>query len=140
MRMRLDWKGAMVFEAAPPSGVRFTMDGYHDEPGQAAGPTPMEALMAATAACTGMDVVSILEKQRQKVTSYRLEAEGERPAEGVYPRGFLTVTVRHFLKGEGLDPDKVARAVQLSDEKYCAVADSLRREVAVHSEWIIEEG
>lgn len=114
------------------------MDGYHDEPGQAAGPTPMEALLAATAACTGMDVVSILEKQRQTVTSYRLEAEGERPEAGVYPRGFLKVTVRHYLQGPDLDPDKVAKAVKLSDEKYCAVADSLRKEVDVHSEWIIE--
>jgi uncharacterized OsmC-like protein len=94
MRVDVAWKGELAFEATPPTGFRFTMDGHPESGGQGLGPTPMEALLAAAAACSAMDVVSILEKKRQNVTAYRIEIEGERPPEGEWPRPFTRLTVR----------------------------------------------
>jgi len=98
----------------------------------------MEALLCSLAACTAMDVVLILEKKRQKVTRYRLEIVGERPPKGTYPRPFVTIKVKHLLTGENLDPMAVARAIELSDKKYCSVSMTLRAGVAMTSEWSID--
>lgn len=114
------------------------MDGHPESGGQGLGPTPMEALLAAAAACSAMDVVSILEKKRQTVASYRIEIEGERGPEGEWPRPFTRLSVRHVLSGEGLDPVAVARAVELSDTKYCSVLATLRAAPEVTSSWAIE--
>src|SRR5688572_4901251 len=61
--VRVNWQGDMVFEASLPSGIVFAMDSDTEHGGAGMGPTPVEALLAATAACSGMDVVSILEKK-----------------------------------------------------------------------------
>ncbi len=127
------WKGSRVFDAAPPSGNHFVMDAYPESGGQNLGPTPMEAFVAAGAACSAMDVLQILEKKRQKVTSYRVEVEGDRSEEGVYPRPYTNLVFRHFVEGENLDEGAVEQAVRLSDEKYCSVIATLRAAPTVTS-------
>lgn len=122
----VEWRGARVFEASPPSGNHFVMDAYPESGGQNLGPTPMEAFVAAGAACSAIDVIQILEKKRQKVTSYRVEVETERSAEGVYPRPYTNLVFRHLVEGENLDERAVELAVRLSDEKYCSVIATLR--------------
>jgi len=109
------------------------MDAYPESGGQDLGPTPLEAFLASAAACTAMDVISILEKKRQKVASYRVEIDGERSEPDVYPRPYLCLTLRHIVEGENLDPDAVARAVALSDEKYCTVVATLRANPEIKS-------
>lgn len=134
------WKGGMAFEATPPSGSKFTMDAYSDDGSPTLGPTPVEAFLSAIAACTAMDVVSILKKQRQEITAYRLEVEGDREPHGSpYPRPFLALRVRHYLTGVNLDPVLVKKAVDLSDEKYCTVAATLRSGPPINTEWFIED-
>ena len=124
--MIVEWKGKRVFEANPPTGNKFVMDAYPESGGQDKGPTPMEAFIASGAACSAMDVLQILEKKRQKVTSYRVEVEGEQSAEGGYPHPYTSLTFRHILEGENLDEHAVEQAVRLSDEKYCTVIATLR--------------
>lgn len=128
----------MVFESTPPSGNRLVMDISVEEGGTNTGPTPVEALLSAIAGCSAVDVVMILQKKKQILTSYRVEIDGERGPIGVYPRPFVSVTMRHIVSGENLDPAAVARAVQLSDEKYCTVLATVRSAPAVTSEWAIE--
>lgn len=135
----VDWKGGMVFEANPPSGNPIRMDAWEEDGGQQSGPTPVETLLSAIAGCSAMDVISILQKKRQVVTSYRIEVDGERGPRGVYPRPFLSITLRHIVKGENLDPAAVARAVELSDTKYCTVITTLRAAPEVKSEFVVEE-
>lgn len=137
--LTVNWQGGMAFEALPPSGNKFTMDAISEVGGENKGPTPVEALVASVAACSAMDVVSILQKKKQKVEAYRIEVEWKRGEEGVYPRPILTMVVRHIVKGENLDPIAVARAVELSDTKYCTVIATLRAGPAVTSEYVIEE-
>lgn len=136
--MKVDWQGGMKFEAIPPSGSRFVLDALPDVGGSGAGPSPVETLLAAVGACAAMDVISILQKKRQNVTAYRVEIEGERVPPGTWPRPFLSIVVRHVVSGPDIDPAAVARAVQLSDEKYCSVISTLRQAPTVTSEWVVE--
>lgn len=133
----VNWKGQQIFEADTPTGSKVVMDAYPDVPGTAMGATPVETFLSAIAACTAMDVISILEKKRQIVTSYRVEIDGERPPQGEFPRPFLSIKVRHILTGENLDPKAVDRAIQLSDEKYCSISATLRQSPEIVTEWEI---
>lgn len=134
----IEWKGKMLFEATPPSGNSFLMDGYLGDDLPEKGPTPLEVFASAVGACTAMDVISILQKKRQVVHSYRVEVEGVRGPEGVYPRPYVEMTVRHIVSGENIDPAALERAIQLSDEKYCSVAATLREKPVLKSEFRIE--
>ncbi len=80
--------------------------------------------MLALGSCTGVDVISILKKKRQRVTDYRIEVTGERRAD--HPRAYTKLFVKHIVRGHGVSPQAVAQAVELSDTKYCSVAATLR--------------
>ena len=134
----VNWTGGLAFEANPPSGLKFTMDAHTDEYEPKLGPTPVEALLSAVAACSAMDVMLILQKKKQKVHSYRVEVEGDRVPVGTWPRPFLALTVKHIVRGENIDEAALARAVQLSDEKYCTVIATLRVSPKVTSVFEIE--
>lgn len=120
----VEWGGDDFFIGISPSGHAVTMDSKGE---RSSAPSPMELLMIALGGCTGVDVVSILEKKRLKVASYRVEVRGERREE--HPRAFHRMEVRHLLRGQGLTEEAVGQAVRLSAEKYCSVAASLRAEI-----------
>lgn len=128
----------MVFEAQTPTGTSMVMDAYPEEGQTSKGPTPVQALLSSIAACSAMDVVMILQKKRQKVENYRVEIDGERVPKGEWPRPFLSITVKHIVKGQNIDPEAVKRAVELTDEKYCSVIATLRQSPKVESVWEIE--
>lgn len=135
--INVEWKGGMAFSATAECGIEFTMDAHPESGGNGLGPTPVEALLGSIAACSAMDVISILRKKQQNVTSYRIEVDGERTAEGAYPRPFKSITIRHIVKGENIDPAAVARSVELSDSKYCTVMSTLRTMPELNSTWEI---
>lgn len=128
----------MVFRADADTGTSFTMDAYPEEGKKTEGPTPIQALLGSLAACSAMDIVNILEKKRQKIESYRVEVDGERVPTGTWPRPFLSITVKHIVKGE-VDPDALTRAIELTDEKYCSVLATLRQGPKIESVWEIEK-
>lgn len=127
----------MAFAAEVPSGNGFTMDAHPGAGGENHGPTPVEALLSAVAACSAMDVISILMKKQQKVSGYQIQIEGERVGEGTWPRPFVSITLKHIVTGEDIDPAAVQRAVELSDEKYCSVIATLRQAPTIKSIWEI---
>jgi len=86
--------------------------------------TPMELLLIALGSCTGIDVISILKKKRQKVTDYRIEVSGERRDD--FPRSYTRFDVKHIMADHALSEQAVARAIELSEQKYCSVAATLR--------------
>ena len=86
--------------------------------------TPMELLLLALGSCTGVDVISILRKKRQQISDYRIEVSGERREE--HPRAFTRLFVKHIVRGHELSKDAVESAIELSDQKYCSVAATLR--------------
>lgn len=99
--------------------------------------TPLELLLLALGGCTGVDVISILKKKRQHVTDYRIEVGGERRDE--YPRGYTRLLVKHIVTGRAVSEQAVARAIELSETKYCSVAATLRGGVEIVTSYEIIE-
>lgn len=114
---------AVHFEATNEQGNTIQFDGSPDIGGEGKGMTPMQVLLTSVGACSVMDVVSILEKQREPVEDVQIKIHGDRPTEGT-PKPFKAIQIHFILKGK-LNENKVARAVQLAVEKYCSVAESL---------------
>jgi len=99
--------------------------------------TPMELLLIALGSCTGVDVISILKKQRQDVTDYRIEVKGERRDE--FPRSYTRLEVKHVVRGHNVSEQALARAIELSDQKYCSVAATLRGAAEIVTTYEIEQ-
>jgi putative redox protein len=118
----LDLSG-MSFEAHTSSGHTLTLDASAEHGGTGRGPSPMEVVLVALAGCTGMDVISLLRKMRQSVTSYEVRVSGTAADE--HPRIYTSVDVEHIVTGVELDPSKVERAVELSATRYCPVSATL---------------
>jgi len=117
--------GDYGFEARDAMGHTVSMDTSPETGGDNFGVRPMQSLLLALGGCSGIDVISILKKQRLKVESFKAIVEGERE-KGVEPSLWKIVNVQFLLEGD-IDADKAKRACQLSMEKYCSVAETLRR-------------
>jgi putative redox protein len=113
----------MLFVAESGSGLHVTLDADEHGGGQNAGFRPMELLLAGLAGCTGMDVISILRKKRQLVTAYEVHVTGRRAEEN--PMVFVEISVEHVVTGHHLQAEAVARAIQLSEERYCGAGAML---------------
>jgi len=109
------------FVGITPSGHAQTIE--TDSPRHSAA-TPMELLLLALGGCTGVDVISILRKKRQQISDYRIEVSGERREE--HPRAYTRLFVKHIVRGRSVSREAVERAIELSDQKYCSVAATLR--------------
>ncbi|WP_054950200.1 OsmC family protein [Numidum massiliense] len=131
MKTNLKWHGKMNFEAITESGHHLTLDASEEVGGENRGPRPTEALLAATGACSGIDIVDILRRMRLNVESFEMEVSGERAEE--YPKRFTHVNIHYKLTGD-LPEAKVRRAVDLSRDKYCTVSQSLNAEVTTSFE------
>lgn len=104
-------------------GVEVHMDGDKNIGGKNKGVRPMEMLLYGLAGCSGIDIVSILSKQRQNLEHIEIEIEAEREKEK-YPSLFTKINVKFFLKGN-LNIIKVQKALKLVFDKYCSVAKTL---------------
>ncbi len=117
----IQYAGDDFFIGTTPSGHAQAIDVKGD---RKSAPTPMEMLLVSVAACTGADVISILEKKRQDVSDYKIEISGDRRDE--HPRAFTKFHVHHIVYGRDVSEQAVASAVELSDTKYCSVAATVR--------------
>ena len=115
--------------AANEAGLTIDMDTGMELGGDGYGPRPMQLVLMALGGCTSIDVLSILQKQRQAVEAYRIEVDGQR-AEGQIPKVFTAIHLLYDLTGD-LDPAKVQRAIDLSLEKYCSVTRMLESTVSI---------
>jgi putative redox protein len=130
----VEYAGNDYFLAIPPRGhaIPLDMDGTRSDAS-----SPMELLLVSLGGCTGADVVSILRKKREQVTSYRVEVRGERREE--YPKSFRRMEVRHIVTGRGISKEAVEQAIELSSTKYCGVSASLRPTVEIVTSYEIHE-
>src|SRR3954469_1077859 len=120
----LTWQDGLRFVGREPGGPSITLDGDNQK-----GPGPMLTLLLAAAACTGSDVVAILQKMRISLQEFRIEVSGTRREED--PRRYVAIHLNYWLQGEEVDPAKARRAIDLSLEKYCSVFHSLAPDIAV---------
>jgi putative redox protein len=116
-------EAGMRFDAESGSGHPVTLDAAEHSGGQNAGFIPLELLLIGLAGCTGMDVISILRKKRLQITDYEVRVEGIRAEE--HPMVFVEITVEHVITGHNIPPGAVARAVQLSEDRYCGAGAML---------------
>ncbi|HXI91032.1 MAG TPA: OsmC family protein [Blastocatellia bacterium] len=132
--IRLRHAGGEAFVAESQSGHAMVTSFGHEK---LTAPSPMELLLVALGGCTGSDVVSILEKKRQRVTGYDIEVRAERRAE--HPRIYTRIEVVHNVRGHAIDPKAVQHAVDLSETKYCSVSAMLGASAQISMRYAITD-
>ncbi|WP_343632377.1 OsmC family protein [Fluviicola sp.] len=120
-----------VLEASNESGASLKMDATEKIGGQNKGMRPMEVLASSLAGCMSIDVLLILQKQRQEVSFYEVNIDANR--KDAVPAAFETIHLV-FAFNKEVDLEKAAAAVKLSHEKYCSVSASLRPEISIQTE------
>ncbi len=141
MECTVRWMGndaGMSFVAETGSGHAVVMDGAPEAGGRNLGPRPMEMVLAGTGGCSAFDVVLILKKGRQAVTSCDVSLKAERAETD--PKVFTHIHLHYRVKGKQLKPDAVARAIELSKDKYCSASIMIAKTAKItHNFEIIEE-
>ena len=139
MKARIKWVEKATFLGESGSGHSVVMDGPPESGGRDIGIRPMEMLLIGMGGCTAFDVVMILQRARQAVTDCVVEVSAERSDE--VPRVFTSIHVHFVVSGNDLSDKQVARAVQLSAEKYCSASIMLGKAAAItHDYEVIHSG
>ncbi|HEU5012706.1 MAG TPA: OsmC family protein [Roseiflexaceae bacterium] len=118
----------MAFTATADSGHEVQLDAAPPT-GRNSGFRPMELVLVSLASCSGMDVLSILQKMRQPVRSLKVRARGRRQDE--QPKAFTAIDLVFQVTGDDVDPNAVAKAIALTEEHYCPVWAMLKPSVAI---------
>ena len=129
MKCRVKWLDHMSFVGESGSGHSVVMDGAPEAGGRDLGIRPLEMLLLGLGGCTAFDVVSILQKSRQKMVDCEVEIEAER-ADSI-PKVFTKIHMHFIVRGRDIDHDKVARAVNLSADKYCSASRMLEKTATI---------
>ncbi len=133
MIVRATWKGGKTFVAEGDGLSPVEMEWGEGKKRF----SPMDLLLSALAGCTGIDIVDILQKMRERVSRVEVTAEGERREE--HPRIWRKIVVKYDVYGRGLSAEKVEKAVHLSAEKYCSVSAMLRDDVKITHTFTVHE-
>ncbi len=137
MQARIKWNEQVSFIAESGSGHAIVIDGSPEHGGRNLGIRPMEAVLMGLGSCSAFDVVQILKKSRQNISDCIVELDAQR-ADGI-PAVFTKINMTFVLQGRGLKPKSVARAVELSVDKFCSAAAMLRPGVEIQHHWRIDE-
>ncbi|MFC1554829.1 OsmC family protein [candidate division KSB1 bacterium] len=129
MKIEADWQSGMHFKCLSPSNHVTDYDSGPKDT-KTKGPTPMEVMLEAAACCSGMDIISILQKKRKEPEEFKIVVEGER-AEN-HPKRFTSINITYILKKDGLTEKDAEQAVKLSVEKYCSVTASLAPDMDIN--------
>lgn len=134
MEAKAVWVAGRQFVGQSGSGHAVVMDGERNT-----GPSPIELLLVGMAGCTGIDVVSILEKRHQAVTGVEVAVQAERAPEP--PRVFTRIEVEYRVHGKNLSEKVVQQAIELSESKYCSAGIMLGKTAEIVTRYtIVDEG
>ena len=125
------WLNNMAFEAEA-NGHKIVLDAEPEVGGESRGSHPKPLMLAALGGCTAMDVISILQKMRVKVEKFNVHVEGELTEE--HPKQFYKMHVVYEFTGKNLPIDKLKKAVELSEERYCGVTAVYKKVMELTSE------
>jgi putative redox protein len=137
MIANVKWVQGMTFEGKADSGFQLRMGTSPEFGGADDGLRPMELLLIGLAGCTGMDVISIMQKKQQKVAGFEIKVSGQRSQE--HPKVFTEIQIEYVFKGEDLDPAAIERSIELSETKYCSVMAMLRKASSIMTSYKIEK-
>jgi putative redox protein len=134
MQSTVTWNSGLAFTAQQ-GGHRIALDAPLASGGQDSGASPKALLLSGLGGCSGIDVVSILEKMRVPLEGFQVEASAELTEE--HPRVFKSIHLRYAFQGADLDPQKLEKAVTLSLERYCGVSAMLAKAAPITWEIVI---
>jgi len=135
MDAKVVWSGRMSFTGSAETGFEVPLGSDPSVGGDDDGFRPMELLAIGLAGCTAMDVISILRKKRQDVTAFEVRVHAERAAE--HPKVFTRAHIHYTITGKDVDQAAVARAVELSETKYCPAQAMFREVMPIELTWEI---
>lgn len=118
-------EGKQHMEAANEEGGAIRMDGSTSIGGLEGGFSPMQLMLAGIGGCSAIDILGILEKQKQELENLQIEVNGDKQSTGTYSE-FKSIHIKFIFTGD-LDPKKVERAIDLSINKYCSVSKALEK-------------
>ncbi len=121
--VRTEWSGGMSFDSHVGNHV-LRLDTVPPD-GSDSGPSPKRILLSSLAACTGMDVVSLLEKMRASVDDFEMEIEADLTEE--HPKVFSEIRIIYRFFGKNFKKAKIEKAIAMSQETYCGVSEMLRK-------------
>lgn len=133
-RTHIEWRAGMMFHATTTTGHQIILDALPPG-GEDRGPKPIELLLTALAGCTGMDVISILEKKREPVIEFSVDVEGTRAA--THPMIYTDIEIVYRVRGD-VSPAALERAIELSKTKYCGVHAMLEHSAHITTRYEIE--
>lgn len=113
------------------NGHEIILDASPDFGGQDLGPSPKGLLLVSLVGCTGIDMLSLLDKMRVKYDDIKISAKGELTEE--HPKYYHTIELTYHLWGNEIDKEKVAKAVKMSKEKYCGVSAMLEKAATINA-------
>ena len=123
MQQRVHWLASVAFEAKSDSGHTIIMDGSPEYGGENRGPRPMELILMGLGGCASFDIVTILKKSRQDVTNVVCQLKADRA--DTIPAVFTKIHLHFVVSGRAVKEKQVAKAVELSAEKYCSASKML---------------
>ncbi|KAA8731412.1 OsmC family protein [Acinetobacter qingfengensis] len=124
MQASVQWLDNVSFKAISSSEHEVIMDGSPEYGGQNRGPRPMELILMGLGGCASFDIVTILKKSRQDITDVKCELNADRSSD--IPAVFTKIHLHFVVTGHALKEKQVAKAVELSAEKYCSASKMLR--------------
>lgn len=133
MKGRIQLVSGVNFRVTSGSGHTSCTDGPPEHGGQNAGMRPMEMLLLGMGGCTAYDVVEILRKRRRELDLLEIEIQAERADE--IPKVFTKIHLKYTVKGAGVKTAEVARAIELSLDKYCSATRMLAKTAEITHEF-----
>jgi len=138
MKATVTLEQGMTFTGSANTGFTLQMDSSPSSGGDDSGFRPMELLLVGLGGCTAMDVISILRKKRQDVTTFEVRLDAKQ-AEN-HPHVFTDITITYIIHGRNVNPSAVTRAIELSETKYCPAQAMLAKVANItHAFEIIEQ-
>ena len=138
MEARVNWKEGLAFDGlGGSSGLTLPLDTSVESGGSNSGFRPMELLLVGLAGCTGMDVISILQKKKQDVTDFEVRVHGDRAED--HPKIFTHILIDFIVTGHNVDRAAVDRAVELSSTKYCSAQAMLGKAANIETRITIKD-
>ena len=135
-KINVNWSGEMAFEAEV-NDFKIKLDAHEAVGGKNTGPRPKPLILVALGGCTGMDVVSMLAKMRVKPDYFNIEVDGELTEE--HPKYYHKIHIKYIFRGEDLPIEKLEKAINLSQDRYCGVSEMLRGKAEITHEIVIED-
>lgn len=135
-KVEVKWAEKMSFDATV-NDHKIVLDAMEAVGGEDKGPRPKGLLLVSLGGCTGMDVVSMLKKMRVEFDYFNVEVEGELTEE--HPKYYHTITINYIFRGKDLPMEKLEKAVNLSQDRYCGVTAMLEKAATIKHNIIIKE-